>query len=80
MNVRSNQSSPLGGAESLLLTADEVAQLLGISTRTLWRLSRGGRCPLPLRIGGNTRWRRSEVERWVTEGCPHRTCSETNEP
>jgi excisionase family DNA binding protein len=67
---RLNQSPASGAHESLLLTADEVAQLLGISTRTLWRLCSAGRCPPPLRIGGNTRWRRAEVECWVAEGCP----------
>lgn len=71
MNADSlNQPSPSGSRESLLLTADEVAQLLGISTRTLWRLCSAGRCPPPLRIGGNTRWRRAEIETWVVQGCP----------
>jgi len=67
---RLNSSAVPAPAESLLLTADEVAQLLGVSTRTLWRLCSAGRCPPPLRIGGNTRWRRAEVEHWVAEGCP----------
>lgn len=65
-----NHATRADSSESLLVTADEVAALLGISTRTLWRLCSGGRCPTPLRLGGNTRWRRSEVELWVAQGCP----------
>jgi excisionase family DNA binding protein len=56
-------------ATTLLLTVTEVARLLGISTRSVWRLARAGRCPEPVRLGRATRWRRREVEAWVSEGC-----------
>lgn len=54
----------------VLLTADETAQLVAVSTRTLWRLLSAGKFPRPVRVGGSTRWRRAEVEKWVCEGCP----------
>ena len=53
-----------------LLTAKQVAALMQISTRTVWRLLSAGELIEPLRIRGNTRWRRSELERWIDEGCP----------
>ena len=54
----------------LLITAEEVAGMLDISTRTLWRLVSGKRIVAPLKIGGSTRWRRAEIETWVAAGCP----------
>jgi len=56
--------------QPLLITAEDVATMLGVSTRTLWRLLSAGRLPRPVRFGGNTRWRRDEVRDWVDRGCP----------
>jgi excisionase family DNA binding protein len=53
-----------------LLSAESIAELLGISERTLWRLLSAGRIPEPVRIGRNTRWRLSEVRDWIARGCP----------
>lgn len=63
----------------LLLSAGEVARMLGVSTRTLWRLQSGGRLPEPIRLGGSTRWRVSDIEHWVAHGCakPQETIPET---
>ena len=55
---------------SLLLTADEVAAMLGVSERTLWRLLSAGKVPKPVRFGRNTRWRMAEVKEWIDRGCP----------
>ena len=54
----------------LMLEAAEVAQLLSISTRTLWRLLSTNRLPAPLRIGGCVRWRLDTVTKWIDQGCP----------
>lgn len=72
----SGDGTARGPSAMLLLTAEDVAERLGISTRTLWRMCRGGRCPQPLRLGGNTRWRSADIERWVAAGCPYETGSE----
>jgi predicted DNA-binding transcriptional regulator AlpA len=56
-------------AEPLLLTAAQVAQLLQISLRTLWRLRSGRKVPLPVNLGASVRWRRKEVLEWVANGC-----------
>ena len=57
-------------AQSLLITATEVAQMMQISVRTLWRLVSAGQVVQPIRIGRNTRWRLREVEQWIADGCP----------
>ncbi|MGD9721457.1 MAG: helix-turn-helix transcriptional regulator [Pirellulales bacterium] len=57
-------------AEPLLVTAAEVAHLLGVSPRTLWRQLSAGQIPQPVRFGGTVRWRIDEVRKWIAEGCP----------
>jgi excisionase family DNA binding protein len=57
--------------EAMLLKADEVSQMLAISTRTLWRLVSTKRFPAPVRLGGSTRWRASDVKSWVEGHCSH---------
>jgi excisionase family DNA binding protein len=54
----------------LLIPAGEVAEMLGISTRTLWRLVGAGRVPAPIRLRGSTRWPREQIRSWVALGCP----------
>ncbi|AMV40262.1 helix-turn-helix transcriptional regulator [Planctomyces sp. SH-PL62] len=56
-----------------LISAEELAGLLGISERTLWRLLSARQLPQPLRLGRNTRWRSDEIRRWIEAGCqpPH---------
>ena len=44
----------------------EVAELLGISSRQVWRLSSGGLLSQPVRLGGVTRWRLSDVQALVS--------------
>ena len=56
----------------ILVNDREAAELLGISRATLWRHSRSGVLPAPLRIGGATRWRRSELVDVVDRACAKR--------
>ena len=56
--------------ENLLIPAEAVASLLGISKRTLWRLLSAGKLPEPLRLGSVVRWNRAEIEEWIKAGCP----------
>ena len=46
----------------LLLSAAELAELLGVSARHVWRLRDAGELPAPIRLGRLVRWRRSTVE------------------
>jgi prophage regulatory protein len=71
--VRTMDQAPDAGPTSnppLLIPASEVARLLGISKRTLWRLLSAGKLPAPVRLGNNVRWRLDEVEQWISQGCP----------
>jgi excisionase family DNA binding protein len=54
----------------LLVRADEVARMMGVSERTLWRLLSAGKIPQPVRIGRSTRWRLAEIREWIAGGCP----------
>lgn len=55
---------------SLLATPKQVAELLQVSTRTLWRMRSAGSLPTPIRLGSAVRWRRDEIEQWILAGCP----------
>jgi excisionase family DNA binding protein len=57
-------------SEPLLITAAELARMLQVSTRTLWRLRSAGQLPQPVQFGGSVRWRLEEVQKWIAEGCP----------
>lgn len=64
--------------KALLLTAEQTAELLGISVRHVHKLNREEKIPAPVRLGGSVRWRREEVERWVEAGSPSREEWERN--
>jgi len=57
-------------SESLLLTVKEVAEMLGLSERTVYRLADVGKMPRPVKIGAAVRWRKKELDTWIEEGCP----------
>lgn len=59
--------------DRLVLTARELAMLLGISERHLWSMNRNGRLgPEPIRFGKVARWTRSSIEAWLEAGAPPR--------
>lgn len=51
-----------------LLTAKQVAILLAVSERTVWRLDSAGKLPRPVRLGGSVRWRSYETHLWMAAG------------
>ena len=57
-----------------LLTTAEAARLVNAGERTLWRWSRCGIAPRPIKIGagknGAVRFRRDEYLEWIRAGCP----------
>lgn len=53
-----------------LVNARELAKLLAVSERTLYRLKSAGELPPAVAIGGSVRWRLAEIRQWVGEGCP----------
>jgi excisionase family DNA binding protein len=60
----------VGTYSGRLLTVDEVAELLRVSPRHVYRLVDGGRMPRPLKLGGARRWDREAVNDWILSGCP----------
>lgn len=50
---------------SSLLRVEEVAVILGISRRTIYRRVSAGELVPPIKIGASTRWCRSDIENWV---------------
>jgi excisionase family DNA binding protein len=62
-------SAPETVAPELLTTA-QAAKLCGLGERTFWRHAHSGAAPAPVRIGGSTRYRRSELLVWIASGCP----------
>lgn len=57
---------------ALLIDIRDLAVLLSRSVASLERDQAAGRLPAPLYVGGSKRWRRMEIEEWVTAGCPRR--------
>ncbi len=53
-----------------LLTAEQLADLLQVSERTLRRLVASGKIMKPNRIGRQLRWPLREITRWIEQGCP----------
>jgi excisionase family DNA binding protein len=58
---------------AVLISAVELAAMLNVSTRTLWRLLSKKQLIQPIKIGGATRWRLEEVDDWIAKGCPSPT-------
>jgi predicted DNA-binding transcriptional regulator AlpA len=47
--------------KKLLLTDNDVADMLGISKCTVWNYSKSGLIPKPYKFGCNTRWKLTEI-------------------
>ena len=49
------------------IRAKEVAQLIGVSKVTLWRMVRAGRFPAPVTVNDNSKaYVLEEVQEWMT--------------
>ena len=54
-----------------LLNVKQVAQMLGCSVRSIWRMRDWGRMPPPIKVGRRlVRWDRAIIETWARAGCP----------
>jgi prophage regulatory protein len=67
-----NQRKARSVREALAVCARELAEMLNVSLRQVWRLNSAGRLPKPIRLGGSVRWNREEVRTWFETGCPDR--------
>ena len=70
MAAATTASAAVQGPENLLVDVEAVAAMLGVSTRSVWRLSDAARMPRPVRLGTSVRWKRDEVAGWIGAGCP----------
>ncbi len=68
MNTQTNQST------EKLLTAQAVGAKLSLSKRAVFRMRSAGLICDPLKCGqGAIRWRRSDIEKWISMGCPSKS-------
>lgn len=67
--MKSNPPAPDDPPAALLLTVKQVAALLSLGQRTIWKMSAAGRMPAPLRVGRAVRWRRDELMTWIRGDC-----------
>jgi predicted DNA-binding transcriptional regulator AlpA len=71
MNERTNQKT------EKLLTAQAVGTKLSLSKRAVFRMRSVGLICAPLKCGqGAIRWRLSDIEKWISWGCPNRQAFE----
>ena len=52
-----------------MLSVRDVAALLKLSTRQVYKLVACGRMPQPLKVGRSTRWRSADIAAWIDGGC-----------
>lgn len=50
-----------------LLTVKELAKLLKISIRSIWRYRSMGAIPKPIKVGKSVRWDRKDIEQWLED-------------
>ena len=62
--------------KTVLLNVKEVAQLLTVGVRSVWRLDQKKKMPAARRIGHAKRWDAEELKVWLRLGCPDRDAFE----
>lgn len=75
MSVESHIPSPRPidvSVRRIALSAEEVADVLGISRSHVFRLASSGRLPRSLRLGRAVRWDLATLEAWLAAGAPPR--------
>jgi len=50
----------------MLLTVNDVAKRMKLSTRSVWRLVDAGSIVSPIKIGGSLRWRSTDFNQWLS--------------
>lgn len=66
--------------ESELMRVADVARLLSLSVRSVWRMDKAGKLPASVTIGiASKRWRKSEILAWIGAGCPDREAWESQQ-
>lgn len=50
-----------------LLTVEDVAGLLKLHVRSVWRAASAGLLPKPIKVGGSTRWRLVDIQAYIED-------------
>ncbi|MGE3109340.1 MAG: helix-turn-helix transcriptional regulator [Phycisphaerales bacterium] len=58
--------------QRLAVSAEELAELLGVSRAHIFRMMSSGRLPSPIRLGRVVRWSRATIDGWLAAGAPPR--------
>ncbi len=67
-----NIATPPRSGTDRLLTDREAAELLCCGRSTLWRWAADGVIPKPIKIGGMSRWRHSDIQSVVIRAVEQR--------
>ncbi|MBM4087241.1 MAG: helix-turn-helix domain-containing protein, partial [Planctomycetes bacterium] len=70
--IQTAENGKEGLPHPVLVSAKELAAMLGCSEAHLWRLHSSGRLPAPVKLGRLTRWPLVEIEDWIAHKCPPR--------
>lgn len=71
--VRASADSQSPDSPETLITAEQLAERLARSVRTVWRDDASGKIPAPIvRRGKFVRWQSKEIDLWIRRGCPIR--------
>jgi excisionase family DNA binding protein len=69
MNPRLSKPSTAQGG---LLSLQQLAQLLGVCTRTVRRMVKTNKLPRHVELGRLFKWKTDEIHQWIDAGCPNR--------
>jgi excisionase family DNA binding protein len=58
-------------APAVLITIEDLATILGCSTRHVHRLVNSNRIPRPIKLGALRRWIKADIDQWIAAGCPN---------
>lgn len=67
VNDMANTTNANSQTDAEMISASELADSLGVTTRTVHRWTCDGKLPKPLKVGGIRRWRRSTIALWQQE-------------
>lgn len=67
--ITGQKTSPV--APTVLIAIEDVAAILGCSTRHVRRLVNSNRIPRPVKLGALLRWIKTDVDQWIAAGCPN---------
>lgn len=56
--------------ETTLINANDLAEMLSISVRHIWRMKAAGKLPKTVKVGGCVRWLLSDIKLFLETGCP----------